>query len=113
MSLSGILKRLRCCPSPKKDIQHNDSIQILEVTGYNYRGIPQWFDTYGKRLIPIQFDIYNLRYRWTFYRYTDGGYYLITTESVTPTVMDVKYGKELDVRRVDTYGGYTVWFVNV
>jgi hypothetical protein len=91
------------------------NLVVFELSGYNYRTIPAWFDSYGNRLTPLQFSVihHNLYYRWTFYKSSplDREYYLSTSDDIMPVVVEKLTRKRMKVTRVSRHNGYTIWKV--
>ncbi len=120
MSFNGQWKRYGCCPNNQAELPApSQNIAIFELTGYNYRAIPEWFDSSGQKMIPLQFSVLydQLYYRWTFYKKANDQcgknfvYHLSTSDDIFPTIVDGVTGKKLDVKRVARHNGYTNWRV--
>lgn len=119
MSFSGQWKRYPCCPLDADDLpQPPKNLVVFYVYGYNYRTIPQWADSQGRRLIPLQFTANGdkLIYRWTFYKpYTTDicniVWYLSTSDDIVPTITEWITQKQMQATRVERYNGYTLWKV--
>ena len=119
MSLHGQWKRFGCCPLDQDDIPAPpQNLAIFEMTGFNYRSIPEWFDSTGQRMLSLQFSVVydKLYYRWSFYK-PQGDlcrqvYHLSTSDDVVPTITDVATGKYMQVRRITRHNGYTSWLVS-
>ena len=123
MSLTGLVKTPRCCgqtinyniPSPPQNLV------ILELTGYNYRTIPEWFDSTGQKMMSLQFGIEydKLRYVWSFYKREDEKcgkdgdliFHLSTSDDIFPTVRELISGTKMKVKRISLHNGYTSWRV--
>jgi len=119
MSLSGQWKRYGCCLLDQDDLPAPpQNTVIFEMTGFNYRALPVWFDSTGQRMIPLQSSVLydKLYYRWTFYR-PQGDlcrevYHLSTSDDIVPTIIDAATGKKMDVQRITRHNGYTSWKVS-
>jgi hypothetical protein len=118
MAFSSRWKRYGCCPEDQDDYPSNPrNLAIFEVTGYNYRTIPQWFDSTGQKLIAVQFSVLyeKLYYRWTFYRpqgrICSTPYFLSTSDDIVPTINEATTGTPMKVERVARHNAYTTWKV--
>ena len=118
MSLSGQWKRFGCCPFDQDDIPAPpQNLAVFELTGFNYRTLPVWFDSTGQRMIPLQFSVVydKLYYRWSFYKQQgdicENVYHLSTSDDVFPVIHDAVTGKKMNVKRTTRHNGYTSWFI--
>jgi hypothetical protein len=116
MAFSGQWKRYGCCPLDQDNIPAPiQNLFVPELTGYNYRTIPEWFDSKGAKLIPLQFytDPDNLYYKWAFYKPKGdcGVYHLSTSDDIFPVIYNWVDKKRLKVERLVRHNGYTNWIV--
>jgi len=119
MSFSGQWRRYGCCPLDSDDLpQPPNNMVVFYVFGYNYRTIPEWGDSKGRKLIPVQFAAQgdNLLYRWTFYKdynvqLCDMVWYLSTSDDIVPQIKEWITKTPMKIQRVDRYNGYTLWKV--
>lgn len=117
MAFTGKLPNARCCHSTVYDNipAPPQNLAIFELSGYNYRTIPVWFDQTGQRMMNLQFsmDYKNLMYRWIFYRkegdLCDSVFHLSTSDDIFPTIFEVTSGKKMKVKRMSRHNGYTSW----
>lgn len=120
MSFTGQWKRYGCCPLDADDLpQPPKNLVVFYVFGYNYRTIPEWAGSNGRRLIPLQFSANgdSLLYRWTFYKpynrpLCEMKWYLSTSEDIVPTITEWITKTDMKVTRIDQYNGYTLWEVS-
>lgn len=123
MSFSGVwVDPAECCPTNQTDIPAPvGNLLIFELTGYNYRALPEWYDLEGQRMMAIQSSIISdlMLYRWKFYRKDnkpcgDGGmgWYLVTSDDIVPTIFELTSRRRMHVRRVRRHNGYTTWLVS-
>jgi hypothetical protein len=119
MAFSGRRPQYRCCGSTQYDNfpSPSQNLLIFEMTGYNYRTIPTWFDEDGQAMNSIQFSAEhrNLLYRWVFYRRLgercDREYHLSTSDDIVPIIYETTGNKRMKVTRVARHNGYTSWVV--
>ena len=126
MAFTSKWRRDACCGLDQDDVPGPvQNMLVFELTGYNYRTIPQWFDYKQNRLIPLQFsvDSDNMTYRYTFYKplrpvsapQGDPNYmnvwYLSTSDDIFPVIYEFFSGKRFNVERLTRHNGYTVWQV--
>lgn len=118
MSFHGQWRRYGCCPFDEDDIPGpTQNLVIFEMTGYNYRAIPEWFDAAGQKLIPLQFSVLysKLYYRWTFYKSRptalQDGFLLSTSDDIFPTIVEFVTKKRMHVQRLGRHNGYTRWLI--
>ena len=120
MSFSGRWKRYGCCPLDSDDLpQPPKNLVIFEVYGYGYRTIPQWAESSGDRLIPLQFSVDDdgFSYRWMFYKPYNKSlcqmhWFLSTSDDIVPVITETVTGRRMTVARVMRYNGYTLWKVS-
>ena len=117
MAFTGNNRIPRCCgqsnnfniPAPLQNLV------IFELTGYNYRTLPQWFDETGQKMIALQagIEFNKLKYIWSFYKregdLCHNTYHLSTSDDIFPTIHDVVSGNKMKVNRMDRHNGYTSW----
>jgi len=115
MSLSGVWNRYGCCPkNEKNDVIPEPNALIVELLGYNYRAIPNFFDNDGVRLIPIVFENdhkYGF-YKWKFYkdpRNPMAEILMTTSDDIMPNV--VINSQKMDIHRYTKHNGYTTWVI--
>lgn len=118
MAFSGQWKRFGCCPLDQVDIPASpQNVVIFEMTGFNYRTNPEWFDSTGQKMHSLQFSVLykKLYYRWTFYKKVEdrcATYYVSTSEDIVPNIVDAATRKEMKVVRIAHHNGYTTWRVS-
>ena len=119
MAFTGDNRISRCCghgpnyniPSPPQNLL------IFELTGYNYRTLPEWFDETGQKMMSLQSGVEydKLRYIWSFYK-KEGEveneiYHLSTSDDIFPTIYEEITGRKMKVKRISRHNGYTSWRV--
>lgn len=115
MSFDGQWKRYGCCPFDADDIPSPfPNTLVFEIIGYNYRTIPLWFNSTGQKLIPSQFSVNDLKYRYTFYHPTHSkmDFRLSTSDDIVPIIYEKMSGKRMNVRRISRWNGYTTWSIS-
>ncbi len=118
MALTGQWRRFGCCPLDQPDFPSPpQNLAVFELTGYNYRTIPEWFDATGQKMLPLQFSVLydKLYYRWSFYKpvgnLCDHVYYLSTSDDIVPNIVDWTTGTKMNIVRNSRHNGYTNWRV--
>ncbi len=117
MAFAGIWKRYACCPENQSDLPAPiQNLIIFEVSGYNYKTIPEWFDEHRNRMMPLQFsnDARALWYKFVFYKTIPPEstfYYLSTFEDIMPVIKDGISGNNYLVQRLERHNSYTIWTV--
>jgi hypothetical protein len=110
----------KCCslgqnyntPAPLKNLI------IFELTGYNYRILPTWFDNKGVEMLSLQSSIEHnkLKYTWSFYK-KEGElcsefFYLLTSDDIFPIIYEKITGTYMKVKRIGQNNGYTSWNIS-
>ena len=108
----------RCGHSPNFNLPSPpQNLIIFELTGYNYRALPEWFDETGQKMMALQAGIEfdKLKYVWNFYKregnLCNNVYHLSTSDDIFPTIYEQITGTKMKVKRIDRHNGYTSWEV--
>lgn len=116
MAFSGTWGVSRCCKKPNEFLPYNsDKLYVFDITGYNYQQTPIWYDLTGKELTPVQLRSFPemLLMRWMFYKddpqCKSKAWFIKTMDDIFPTITETISNKRLDVRRIFSIGGETVW----
>ena len=120
MSFAGKIPQSRCCYSTPYDNFPSppQNLLIFEVSGYNYRAIPEWFDETGQKMMNIQFSMDHLKllYRWVFYKREDeicnSIFYLSTSDDIFPVIYELSSGNKMKVSRMARHNAYTSWKIH-
>lgn len=120
MSFSGRWKRYGCCPLNSFDQpQPTNNLVQFDLVGYSYRTIPQWAESSGRRLIPVQFSVYDngFYYSWSFYKPDNTPlckmhWFLSTSDDIFPVINEAITGTKMNVERIQRYNGYTLWKIS-
>jgi len=117
MSLSGVWNRYGCSPkNEENDVIPAPDALVVELRGYNYRTIPNFFDIEGVKLIPINFENDHKFgfYKWKFYkdpRKMDTDILMTTSDDIMPNVM-ANY-RTANISRLTKHNGYTTWTITI
>lgn len=118
MAFSGIWNRYACCPENQSNWPTpGPNMLIFEVTGYNYKTIPDFFNHNANKMIPLQSSVNAraLKYTYVFYQTIppeDAFYFLATLEDIMPVVTDGKLREPYKVSRQQRHNGYTMWLLH-
>ena len=118
MSFTG--KRYGCClQNPCDKPQPIGNLVQFDLTGFFYRTIPEWAESSGRRLIPLQFSVNDneFYYSWSFYKpyktpLCNTHWFLSTSDDIVPVINETITGTRMKVERLSRYNGYTLWKVS-
>ena len=109
-----------CCILDNANLpQSPPNLVVFYVSGFYYRTLPEWYDSNGVKLIPIQFNILEdkLVYKYVFYKpnipLCDMIWFMRTSDDIFPSkIREWVTQRDMHVRRVTKYNGYTTWMIS-
>jgi len=119
MASGSLMEKYGCCTLDYANLpQSPPNLVVFYVSGFYYRTIPDWSDSNGAKLIPIQFSILEdeLVYKYVFYKpnipLCDMVWFMRTSDDIFPNIREWVTQKAMKVTRADKYNGYTTWMIS-
>ena len=119
MASGSLMKKYGCCMLEQANLpQSPPNLVTFYVSGFYYRTLPEWYDSTGASLIPLQFSILQeeLVYKYAFYKpagdICDMLWFMNTSDDIFPTIYEWVTQREMNVKRVFRYNGYTTWAIS-
>jgi hypothetical protein len=96
-----------------------ENLMIFELTGYNYKTLPEWFDMEGVQMEALQFSIEHskLKYTWSFYKKEGDNicssfFHLLTSDDIFPVIYEKITESYMKVERIAQTTNYTSWKIS-
>jgi len=105
------------CHYDKNYSQPKGNLIVIQLTGFNYSYIPDWYNEELHKMMSVNFyvDPDNMYYEWSFYRlnkHTGFICYISTSDNIVPVIHNRITGEKAHVQRVNFHNGYTLWKVS-
>ena len=119
MASGRLMEKYGCCTLDYANLpQSPPNLVTFYVSGFYYRTIPDFYDSNGVKLIPLQFSIHqdSLSYKYAFYKpggnICDMVWFMRTSDDIFPNIYEWVSQKEMTVTRASNYNGYTTWAIS-
>ncbi len=119
MATGSLERKYGCCILDYANLpQSPPNLVVFYVSGFYYGTIPEWYDSSGVKLIPIQFNILpnKLVYKFVFYKpnipLCDMRWFMRTSEDIFPNIKEWVTQRAMKVVRAIKYNGYTTWEIS-
>ena len=119
MASSRLTEKYGCCTSDYANLpQSPPNLVTFYVSGFYYRTIPEFYNSDGVKLIPLQFNTQSDRlvYKYAFYKpnidICDMVWFMRTSDDIFPNIYEWVTQREMNVTRVSKYNGYTTWAIS-
>ena len=117
---SGYLeKKYGCCTLDGSNLpQSPPNLVVFYVSGFYYRTVPEFYDSNGVKLIPIQFSVLEdkLVYKYVFYKpnipLCEMKWFMRTSDDIFPNIKEWVTQRVMNVTRAMKYNGYTTWEIS-
>lgn len=119
MASEDLMRKYGCCALDYSNLpQSPPNLVVFYVSGFYYRTVPEFYDSNGVKLIPIQFSVLEdkLVYKYVFYKpnipLCEMKWFMRTSDDIFPNIKEWVTQRAMNITRVMKYNGYTTWEIS-